>query len=81
MAAGNTDCTLKGGPHGRRRPRNDKKNEITVVGFLIRKDGSTVPMDEISPEEREEWLESCRRRLTQRMSDWFAQHPEELAKL
>ena len=58
-----------------------RKNEITVVGFLILEDGGTVPMEDLTPEQRETWKEACRRRLSERMSDYFTQHPEEWAKV
>ncbi len=80
MAAGRrkvTDCHTSAAA----LVRNDKKNEITVVGFLIREDGSRVPMEEITPEEREAWETACCQRLSQRMSDYYTQHPEEWAKL
>lgn len=58
-----------------------RKNEITVVGFLIREDGSTVPMEDLTPEQREAWHARCRERLSQRMSDYYTQHPEEYKRI
>ncbi|MBR5094473.1 MAG: hypothetical protein IK095_05210 [Oscillospiraceae bacterium] len=63
-----------------REPRK-KREEIRVVGYLILEDGRTVPMDEITPEERERWIAACQKRLSQRMSDYYTQHPEEYARL
>lgn len=63
------------------RETRKKREEIRVVGYLILEDGRTVPMDEITPEERERWLAACRARLSQRMSDYYTQHPEEYARL
>ena len=57
-----------------------RKNEITVVGFMILDDGSKVPMEDLTPEQREAWKASCCERLSQRLSDNFTNHPEEYAR-
>lgn len=58
-----------------------RKNEITVVGFLILEDGSKVPMEDLTPELREAWQARCRERLSQRMSDYYTTHPEEWGRI
>lgn len=60
--------------------RRGGKNEITVVGFMLQPDGSAKPFDELTEAEKAAWRESCCRRLSERMSDYFTQHPEEYAK-
>ena len=57
-----------------------RKNEITVVGFMILEDGRKVPMEDLTPEQRETWKSRCCERLSQRLSDYFTQHPEEYAR-
>ena len=93
MARGNTPSAAKGGkplqsaalretaadssPGGGAKKR---KNDITVVGFMILEDGRKVPMEDLTPEQREAWKRSCCERLSQRLSDYFTQHPEEYAR-
>ena len=79
MARGKTPSAADGGtsPGG----GGKKRNEITVVGFLILEDGSTVPMEDLTTEQRAAWKESCCKRLSQRLSDYFTQHPEEYARV
>ena len=95
MARGKTPSAAKGGTSpgggGKRaaegvgpyegKKRDRRGDEIQVVGFLIQEDGSTVPMEDLTPEQREAWKESCCKRLSQRLSDYFTQHPEEYARV
>jgi hypothetical protein len=57
-----------------------KRGEITVVGYMLQPDGSAKPFDELTEAEKAAWRESCCRRLSQRLSDYFTQHPEEYAR-
>ena len=57
-----------------------RKDNITVVGFLILEDGRKVPMEDLTPEQREAWKARCCERLSQRLSDYFTNHPEEYAR-
>ena len=59
----------------------NRKNNITVVGFVLMEDGSAVPVEDLTPEQRERWIEAACKRLSERMSDYFTQHPEEYAKI
>ena len=58
-----------------------KRKELTCVSYVIMPDGRTVPVDELTPEESAQWQENMRRRLSENMSAYFTQHPEEYAKL
>ena len=51
-----------------------------MVGFLIQEDGCTVPMEDLTPYQGEAWKAGCCERLSQRLSDYFMQHPEEYAR-
>lgn len=62
------------------RGRRGKRNEISVVGFMILEDGSTVPFEDLTEEQREAWRANCCKRLSERMSDYFTNHPEEYAR-
>ena len=58
-----------------------KKNEIQVVGYLLQEDGSAVPFEELTKEQKDRWWEGCARRLSSRLNAYYSQHPEEYAKL
>ena len=47
---------------------------------MLQPDGSAKPFDELTEAEKAAWRESCCRRLSERLSDYFTQHPEEYAK-
>ena len=61
--------------------RGKGKNEITVRGFLILEDGRTVPWEETTEEQRERFRENAARRGTERLSDYYTQHPEDFLLL
>ena len=58
-----------------------RKDDITVVGYLILEDGRIIPWDERTTEQDRRFRENATKRLTQVMSDYYTQHPEEYAKL
>lgn len=61
--------------------RKRKKNDIEVVGMLILEDGSVVPWEERTPEQDQRFRENATKRLTETMSAYYSQHPEEYARL
>lgn len=54
---------------------------MTCVSFVLMPDGRTVPVGELTEEEREQWRANMRRRLSEDMSAYYTQHPEEYARL
>ena len=67
-----------GGPPRASAPtKKSGRREITVVCFVIMPDGRTVPVEELTEEERAEWHRRQLERLSEDMSDYFTQHPEE----
>ena len=54
---------------------------LTCVSFVLMPDGRTVPVGELTEEEREQWRANMRRRLSEDMSAYYTQHPEECARL
>jgi len=44
-------------------------------------DRGPVPLENLTPEERAQWAENKRRRLSENMSAYYTQHPEEYAAL
>lgn len=66
--------------------------EITVVGFLIKPesvhkdvreltDDDVTPIEELTPEQKERWRRESTERLKRVMTDYYRQHPDELALL
>lgn len=64
-----------------RKQRKPRKDDIEVVGYLILEDGTTVPWEETTEEQRARFRENATKRLTRTMSDYYSQHPEEYARL
>ena len=56
------------------------RKELSVVCYLII-DCQTIPVDELTEEQRRRWKESACRRSAERMSDYYTQHPDEYKKL
>ena len=57
------------------------KKELTCVSFVIMPDGRTVPAEELTAEENAAWQRRMLQRLSENMSDYYTQHPEEYARL
>lgn len=58
-----------------------KRKELTCESFVLMPGRGAVPVGELTAEERAQWQENMRRRLSERLSDYFTQHPEEYARL
>ena len=43
-------------------------------------DGRSVPVDELTQEEKEQWQRRMLERLGENMSDYYSQHPELYAR-
>ena len=55
--------------------------ELGFQCFVLMPGRGPVPVEELTQEERAQWLANMRRRLSENLSDYFTQHPEEYAKL
>lgn len=55
--------------------------KLGYVCYVIMPDRGPVPVNELTKEERAQWSENMRRRLSENMSDYYTQHPEEYAAL
>ena len=54
-----------------------KRRELTVVGFMIMPDGTEKPMEELTPEELDDWDRRRVHRTSRVMSEIFTLiHPE-----
>lgn len=60
------------------RPRKD---DLSFVCYVILEDGRNVPFEELTPEEHQRFRENAAKRLSDRMSAYYTQHPEEYQKL
>lgn len=58
-----------------------KAKELTFACMLLYEDGRAVPFEELTKEEIQRFRENAARRLSQNMSDYYTQHPEEFARL
>lgn len=56
-----------------------RKNDITCVCYMIMPDGRTIPFEELTAEERAEWKKRVLQRLSDGMSAYYTQNPEEYA--
>lgn len=54
---------------------------LTCRCFVMMPDGRSVPVEELTREERDQWRENMRRRLSEDMSAYFTQHPERYAQM
>lgn len=58
-----------------------KQQPLSYVLYIKMDDGSVVELDQLMPEQREQWLANVRRRLSMTMSGYYTQHPEEYEKI
>lgn len=58
-----------------------KRKELTCVSYVIFPDGRTVPVGELTEEERAQWHANMLRRLSEGRSDYYTQHPDQYARL
>lgn len=54
------------------------REPIKCIGFITLKDGRTIPLEDMTPEERERVKKSMSERLSRVMSEHFSNHPEDL---
>lgn len=55
--------------------------KLGYVCYVIMPDRGPVPLENLTAEERAQWAENKRRRLSENMSAYYTQHPEEYAAL
>ena len=58
-----------------------KKKELGFVCYVLMPGRGPVPVEELTDAERAQWQENMCRRLSETMSDYYTQHPEEYARL
>lgn len=55
--------------------------KLGYVCYVIMPDRGPIPLENLTAEERAQWAENKRRRLSENMSAYYTQHPEEYAAL
>ena len=55
-----------------------ERKPLTCSGYITLKDGRTIPIEEMTPEERERVNKSMNERLSRVMSEYYSNHPDEL---
>lgn len=55
--------------------------KLGYVCYVIMPDRGPVPLENLTAEERAQWAENKRHRLSENMSAYYTQHPEEYAAL
>lgn len=58
-----------------------KRQPLTCVCYIQMENGETLELDQLTPEQRAQWQENVRRRLSMTMSGYYTQHPEEYEKI
>ena len=65
---------------GGKRAYKHRKSDLSFVCYVLI-DGQTIPVDELTDEQRERWQQGMSRRLSENMSFYYAEHPEEYIAL
>ena len=65
---------------GGKRAYRSRKSDLSFVCYVLI-DGQTIPVDELTDEQRERWQQGMSRRLSENMSFYYAEHPEEYIAL
>lgn len=55
--------------------------KLGYICYVIMPDRGPVPVNELTEDERAQWRENMRRRLSENMSDYYTQHPDEYKRL
>lgn len=66
---------------GSGRKSTARKDDLTFVCYLILPDGTSVPWEETTEEQRQRFRERAAERLSRTMSAYYSRHPDEYARL
>ena len=55
--------------------------KLGYVLYVLKEDGEAVPLDSLTAEQKEELRRNIAQRLSQNLTDYFVQHPEEYVRL
>ena len=65
---------------GRKRAYKQRKSDLSFVCYVLI-DGQTIPVDELTDEQRQRWQQGMSQRLSENMSFYYSEHPEEYIAL
>ena len=65
---------------GGKRAYKHRKNDLSFVCYVLI-DGQTIPVDELTDEQRQRWQQGMSQRLSENMSFYYSEHPEEYIAL
>ena len=65
---------------GGKRAYKPRKSDLSFVCYVMI-DGQTIPVDELTDEQRARWQQGMCSRLSENMSFYYAEHPEEYIAL
>lgn len=57
------------------------KGKLGYVCYVIMPERGPVPVENLTPEERAQWQQNMTQRLSENMSAYYTQHPDEYAAL
>ena len=65
---------------GGKRAYKHRKNDLSFVCYVLI-DGQTIPVDELTDDQRQRWQQGISQRLSENMSFYYSEHPEEYIAL
>ena len=65
---------------GGKRAYKPRKSDLSFVCYVLI-DGQTIPVDELTDEQRQRWQQGMSQRLSENMSFYYSEHPEEYIAL
>ncbi len=63
------------------KAKQAKKEPMGFICYLLQPDGTPISFDELTEEQKASWRERAAQRLSEAMSDYYTQHPEEYRAL
>lgn len=65
---------------GGKRAYKQRKSDLSFVCYVLI-DGQSIPVDELTDDQRERWQQGMSRRLSENMSFYYSEHQEEYIAL
>ena len=65
---------------GGKRAYKQRKSDLSFVCYVLI-DGQTIPVEELTDDQRQRWQQGMSQRLSENMSFYYSEHPEEYIAL
>lgn len=65
---------------GGKRAYKQRKSDLSFVCYVLI-DGQTIPVEELTDDQRQRWQQGMSQRLSDNMSFYYSEHPEEYIAL